>query len=82
MKDKLKEIEDAALARKDEDTSKGKEKVDLEDEIPEHDPWHGEQEPFLNALKEFRGKILENVSLFHGKMDVEVVLEWIESIEN
>lgn len=76
MKDNyLKEMED-------EDFSKGKEKVSFEDEILELDPPLGEQEPFLKALKEFGGKILENVSLFHGKIDAEVVLEWLESNEN
>ena len=54
----------------------------MEDEILEPDPPLGEQEPFLKALKEFGGKILENVSIFHCNMDVEVVLEWLEIIDN
>ena len=51
-------------------------------EIPEPGPPLFKQEPFLKALKAFGGKILENVSLFHGNMDAEEALEWIESIEN
>ena len=81
MKDKLKEIEDATQTKEDEDFGKGKEKV-LEDEISQPDPPLGEKEPFLKSRKVFGGKSLENVSICHGKMDVEVVLEWIESIEN
>ena len=42
MKEKLKEIEDATLAKDDEDIGKGKEKMSLEDEIPELDPPLGE----------------------------------------
>lgn len=71
MKDKVKEMEDVAHAKEDEDFSKGKEKVILEDDIPKPDPPLCEQEPFLKALKEFGGKSLENVSLFHGKMDAK-----------
>ena len=46
----------------------------LEDEISKPDPPLGEKEPFLKSLKVFGGKSLENVSIFHGKMYVEVVL--------
>lgn len=74
-KDKLKEIEDATQAKEERDYSNGKEKVSLEDEVPKPNPQHGEQEPFIKALKAFGGNSVENVSLFHGKMDVEVVLE-------
>ena len=40
MKDKFKEMEEATLRKEDEDTniSKGKLKVDLEDEIPKPNP--------------------------------------------
>ena len=51
----------------------------MEDEVPKLDPPLGEKESFLKSLKAFGGKILENVSLFHGKMDIEVVLESIEN---
>ena len=43
MKDKLKEMKDVAQAEKDEDFSRGKEKVSLEDEIPEPYSPLGEQ---------------------------------------
>lgn len=82
MKDKLKEIEDASKDKEDEDLNKGKEKMSLEDEILGLDPPIGEQEPFLKSLKEFGEKSIENVSLFHRKMNEEVVSEWLERIEN
>lgn len=81
VKDKLKEITDVAWDKEDEDFGKGKEKLSLEDEIPKLDPPLVKQEPFLKALKEFGGKILENVSLFHQNMDADVILEWLESFE-
>ena len=82
MKDKLKEMENVTQDKEGQEFSKGKEKLNLEDKILEPNPPHGEQEPLLKSLKAFGGKILENVSLLHGKMDIEVVLEWIETIEN
>ena len=54
----------------------------MEDEILELYHPLGEGEPFIRALKEFGGKILGNVSLFHGNMDVELVLEWIDNMKN
>ena len=55
----------------------------MEDVIPKpNPPITNDQEPFLKALKTLGGKNLDNLPMFHGKMDVEVVLECIESIEN
>ena len=54
----------------------------MEDEIPKPNPPLDEKEPFIKSIKDFGGNSLEDVSLFHGKMDVEVVLEWTKSIEN
>lgn len=59
---------------------KGKEPIE-EDRIPELDPILPE-EPFLKASKDLGGKYLEGVPLFHGKMGPEVVIEWIEGMEN
>lgn len=53
----------------------------IEDEIPLPDPVI-ENEPFLKALKAMSGRTLEGVPLFSGKMDLEVVMEWIEGLEN
>lgn len=40
------------------------------------------EEPFLKAIKSLRGKALEGVSLFSGKMDIDVVMDWIDGMEN
>lgn len=58
MNDKMKEMEEVALEKEDEDTStsKGKKKVSSENEIPEPNPPLGEKETFLKALNAFRGK--------------------------
>lgn len=49
--------------------------VDDESEISEF------EKPFLKALKALGGKSTELPTLI-GKMDTEVVLEWIEALEN
>lgn len=41
-----------------------------------------EQETFIKALKALSVKSLEGVPLFTSKMEVEVVVEWIEGMEN
>lgn len=84
MKEKLKEVVEVALMKEDGETStsKGKKKVYIEDEVPEPNPPLGENDPFIKVLKTLGGKSLESIQMFHGKMDVEVVLEWIESIKN
>ena len=46
-----------------------------EDEIPEN------EKPFFKALKALGGKPTK-LPMFTGKMDVELVLEWIEPLEN
>lgn len=53
----------------------------IEDETPIPDPVI-ENQPFLKALKAMSGRTLEGVPLFSGKMDPEVVMEWIEGLEN
>ena len=52
-----------------------------EDIIPEPDPVL-QEEPFLKALKAMSGKSLEGVPLFSGKMEPELIMEWIEGLEN
>ena len=54
----------------------------MEDEVPKLEPPFGEKKLFIKALKALGRKSLENIPMFHGKMDLEVVLEWIEIIEN
>ena len=63
-----------------ESSSKG-EVVAEEDVIPEPDP-PIQEEPFLKAIKALSGKALEGVPVFAGKMDTELVMEWIEGMEN
>lgn len=61
--------------------SKGKGKsVAVEDEVPELDPIL-QEEPFLRALKAIGGESLDAVLLFSGKMELELVIEWIEGLE-
>ena len=40
------------------------------------------KEPFLKALKALSGKALEGVPLFSGQMDPDLVVDWIDNIEN
>ena len=65
-----------------------KEKVDgkwleffIEDEVPTPYPILIE-EPFLKALKAMSGKELEVISLFSGKMEPNLVMDWKEGMEN
>ena len=70
--------------KKDEEetsSSKGKEQVAEEDVIPTPDPPLTE-EPFLKVIKALGGKALERIPLCNGKMDPELVMEWIEGMEN
>lgn len=53
----------------------------IEDKTPLPDPMI-ENEPFLKAFMDMSGRTLEGVLLFSGKMDLEVVMEWIEGLEN
>lgn len=52
-----------------------------EDGTPELDPVLPEH-PFLRAIKSLGGKSLEGVPCFSGKMERQVVMEWIEGLEN
>ena len=61
------------------DNEKGKSKAEEEIE-PKPDP-PLEKEPFLNALKALSGKALEGIPIFTRRMDVELVMEWIEGME-
>ena len=62
--------------------SSSKEEVVVEEDvIPELDP-PIQEEPFLKAIKALSGKALEGVTVFAGKMDTELVMEWIEGMEN
>ncbi|GLJ27819.1 hypothetical protein SUGI_0545980 [Cryptomeria japonica] len=81
LENKLGEVEDKTekVTIKINET-KGKEVVE-EDDTPELDPIIPE-EPFLRAIKALGGKSLERVPLFCGKMEPEVVMEWIEGLEN
>ena len=63
-----------------ESSSKG-EVVAEEDVIPKLDP-PIQEEPFLKSNKALSGKELEGVPVFTGKMDTELVMEWIEGMEN
>ena len=56
--------------------------VSIEDEVPKLDPpLPIDQEPFLKELEALVGKGLEGVPMFHGKMDTELVFEWIRGME-
>ena len=36
----------------------------------------------MKAIKALRGKALEGVPLFSGKMDIDAVIDWIDGMEN
>ena len=38
--------------------------------------------PFLKALKAINSKALEGIPLFSGKMDLDLIMDWIEGMEN
>lgn len=90
LKEKLVELEsklgaietkvDEVLVKVGGEEGKGKEVLEI-DKVCKPDPIL-EQEPFPKALKALSGKSLEGLPLFTGKMEVEVVLEWIEGMEN
>lgn len=83
LEQKLGEVEvkvDEASNKIEGTEGKGK-LIAIEDETPIPDPVI-ENEPFLKALKAMSGRTLEGVPLFSGKMDPEVVMEWIEGLEN
>lgn len=55
--------------------------VSIEDEVPDPDPIF-QEDSFLKSIKYYKGKSLEGVPLFSGKMEVEFFMEWIEGMEN
>ena len=79
MKKQLEDIADKVTGEA-ESSNKGK-AIAEEDVIPEPDPPMPE-EPFLKAIKALGGKALDGVPVLAGKMDSELVMEWIEGMEN
>ena len=60
-----------------------KEEVEEEEDVPkdEEDEISENEKPFFKALKALGGKTVE-LPMFTGKMDAELVLEWIEALVN
>lgn len=65
---------------KEEKEAREKE-LELEEEAPTLDLVLPE-ESFLKALKALSGKALEGLPLFSGQMDPDLVVDWIDNIEN
>lgn len=87
LRERLAQLEDK-LDHVEEKTDEVKEKfegkqpeVGVEDEVPTPDPILTEA-PFLKALKDMSGKALEDIPLFSGKMEADLVMDWIELMEN
>ena len=72
VKDKMEQKEEKEAKEKD---------IELEEETPIPDPILPE-EPFLKAIKAINSKALEGIPLFSGKMDPDLIMEWIEGMEN
>ena len=70
-----------ATRRKEEQESKRGKKIAEEDIVPESDPILNE-EPFLKDIKALGGIYLECVPIFSGKMEIDVVMDWIDGMEN
>ena len=73
-------VSEEAKKRDEEEGGKGN-KVVEEDIVLELDPIL-QEEHFLKAVKALSDKALEGMPLFTGKMDLDVVLDWIEGVEN
>ena len=60
-----------------------KEEMEEEEDVPndEEDEISENEKPFFKALKALGGKSIE-LPMFTGNMDAELVLEWIEALEN
>ena len=60
-----------------------KEEMEEEEDVPndEEDEISENEKPFFKALKALGGKTVE-LPMFIEKMDAELVLEWIEALEN
>ena len=80
MKVKLDAVFDATKKREEEGNEKGK-KVAEEDVVSSLDPLLNE-EPFLKSIKALGGKYFEGVPLFSVNLDIDVVMDWIDGMEN
>lgn len=83
MKHKLEEVADTASKMKvqlGEDKDKGKNQIEEDIELEPNPPLV--EEPFLKVLKALSGKAIEGIPMFTGRMDAELVMEWIEGMEN
>lgn len=82
----LSDVQDTAdkvkdkMEQKEEQEAKEKE-IELEEDAPTPDLVILE-EPFFKALKAINSKALEGVPLFSGKMDLDLIMEWIEGTKN
>lgn len=83
VRDKLDEVAKTARKMKEklEITEEKGKKVEEEDYVPEPNP-PLQEEPFPRVIKALGGKPLEGIPFFTGKMDSELIMEWIEGIEN
>ena len=81
MKLTVKEVADAAK-KKEGEWSKDKGKVIEEEDVITKPDGTLNEEPFLKAIKPLRGKALEGVPLFSGKMDIDAVMDWVDGMEN
>lgn len=72
VKDKIEQKEEKDAKEKD---------IELEEETPTLDPIFPE-EPFLKVIKVINCKALEGIPLFSGKVDPNLIMEWIEGMEN
>ena len=81
MREKIAQLEQVMRNVQLEGRVPKEEEVAEEDKVPEPDPIF-EEEPFLKALKALSGKGLEGIPLFSGKMDPDLVMDWIDGMEN
>lgn len=83
LEESLEELFEEAKNKDEEigSSEKQKAKVNEEDIIPEPYPPLNE-EPFLKAIKALGEKLIEGIPFFNGKMYMNIVMEWIEGMEN
>lgn len=81
LRERIAQLEAAVRSAQFEGRIPKEEEVAEEDKTPEPDPVLKE-EPFLKALKALSGKALEGIPLFSGKMEPDLVMDWIEGMEN
>ena len=79
VKDTIDKIKDK-MEKKEKQEAKEKQ-IELEEEAPTPNPIILEKY-FLKTLKEINRKALEEITLFSGKMDLELIMEQIEGMEN